>query len=140
MESQQKKKQLMKILVGAAWIDGIIQPEEREYLRRQANANGIADDAEIQSLLSELVPVKPQQCYEWLTDYLGENPAEADYQELLEAISASIYSDSDVQATEAQLLTKLQLLDPAAESPHSAFEKLLLGIQKLYRQAIGQEI
>jgi uncharacterized tellurite resistance protein B-like protein len=140
MESQQKKKQLMKILVGAAWIDGIIQPEEREYLRRQANANGIAADLEIQSLLSELVPVKPQQCYEWLAEYLGENPAEADYQELLEAISALIYSDSDVQTTEAQLLTKVQLLDPAAESPHSGLEKLLWGIQKLYRQAIGQEV
>jgi hypothetical protein len=139
MESQQKKKQLMKILVGAAWIDGIIQPEEREYLRRKANANGIASDSEIQSLLSEIVPVKPQQCYEWLVDYLGENPTAEDYQELLEALSALIYSDSDVQATEAQLLTKLQLLDPTTGHPHSGFEKLLLGIQKLYRQAIGQE-
>lgn len=139
MESQQKKKQLMKILVGAAWIDGIIQPEEREYLRRKANANGIAGDGEIQSLLSELVPVKPQQCYEWLAEYLGENPTAADYQDLLEAISALIYSDSDVQAGEAQLLNKLQLLDPAAEHPHSAFDKLLLRIQKLYRQAIGEK-
>ena len=128
----------MKILVGAAWIDGTIQPEEREYLRRKANTNGIAGDREIQSLLSELVAVKPQQCYEWLASYLGDNPSEADYYELLEAIGALIYSDSDVQVSEAQLLNKLQLLDPAIESPHSAFDRLLLGIQKLYRQAIGQ--
>jgi uncharacterized membrane protein YebE (DUF533 family) len=138
MENQQKKKQLMKILVGAAWIDGTIQPEEREYLRHKANVNGIVGDPEIQSFLSELVPIKPQQCYEWLANYLGENPSETAYQELLEAISALIYSDSDVQVSEAQLLTKLQLLDPAIESPHAAFDRLLLGIQKLYRQAIGQ--
>ena len=138
MENQQKNKQLMKILVGAAWIDGTIQPEEREYLRRQANINEIADDPEIRSLLSELVPVKPQQCYEWLANYLGENPSETAYEELLEAISALIYSDSDVQVSEARLLTKLQLLDPAVESSHSVCDRLLLGIQKLYRQAIGQ--
>ena len=47
-----KQKLLMKILVGAAWIDGMIQTEEREYLRHKAIANGLADDKEIKSLLS----------------------------------------------------------------------------------------
>ena len=29
-------KQILKILIGAAWIDGVVQPEERNYLRRIA--------------------------------------------------------------------------------------------------------
>jgi uncharacterized membrane protein YebE (DUF533 family) len=61
-------KQLLKILVGAAWIDGTIQPEEREYLHQMAKDKGFAEDPEIKSLLSEIKPIKPQECYRWLED------------------------------------------------------------------------
>ena len=71
-----------------------------------------------------------------MSDYLGANPSESDYQALLEEISALIYSDSDVKAAEAQLLTKLQHLDPSVYAGTSGFDKLLRRIQKLYRQAI----
>ncbi len=140
MEKNAKIKQLLKILIGAAWIDGIIQPEEREYLHRRATENGVADDPEIKSLLSEIKPVQPTECYQWLEDYLGDNPSQEDYQGLLEAISALIYSDGDVQMQEAQLLTKIQLLAPGSESSQSIFEKLLRAIQKLYRKAINQQV
>ena len=66
-----KQKLLMKILVGAAWIDGIIQTEEREYLRHKAIANNLAEDKEIKSLLSEIVPVQGPECYQWLSEYFG---------------------------------------------------------------------
>ncbi len=140
MEKNAKIKQLLKILIGAAWIDGIIQPEEREYLHRRATENGVADDPEIKSLLSEIKPVQPTECYQWLEEYLGDNPSQEDYQGLLEAISALIYSDGDVQMQEAQLLTKIQLLAPANESSQSGFDKLLKAIQKLYRKAINQQV
>ncbi len=130
-------KKLLKILIGAAWIDGIIQPEEREYLRKMAIEQGIADDPEIKSLLSEIKPIKSQQCYQWLQDYLGDEPNETDYQQLMNAISALIYSDGEVDSEEAKLLTRLQMLDPANESHKTAFDKVLKGIQKLYRQAIS---
>ena len=41
---------------------------------------------------------------------------------------------------EAQLLTKLQLLDPAQDSPQSAFDKILKTIQKVYKKAVDQKI
>ena len=61
-----KMKQILKILIAAAWIDGIIQPEERAYLRRIARDFQLADDPEIRPLLSELRPVQPIECYQWL--------------------------------------------------------------------------
>lgn len=140
MNPRNKNQQLLKILVGAAWIDGIIQVEERDYLRQVAEKHGVADDPELKNLLSELKPVTPSQCYSWLEEYLGDNPTTSDYQELLETLSALIYSDGDVQMQEAQLLTKLQLLDPTQESSKSAFDKLLKSIQKLYRKAVSQKI
>ena len=139
MNTQTKNKQLLKILIGAAWIDGIIQVEERDYLKRMSQSQGLSEDEDLKDLLSELKPVQPSQCYQWLEEYLGDNPTIGDYQELLETLSALIYSDGDVQMQEAQLLTKLQRLDPAQDSPKSAFDKVLKNIQTIYKKAISQK-
>ncbi|MEL4894326.1 tellurite resistance TerB family protein [Crocosphaera sp. Alani8] len=139
MNEQNKNKQLLKILISAAWIDGIIQTEEREYLKQVAEHHGLSEDQDLKYLLSELKPVQPHLCYQWLEEYLGANPSIKDYQELLETLSALIYSDGDVQMQEAQLLTKLQLLDPGQDSPRSTFNKIIKTIQKVYKKAIYQK-
>jgi uncharacterized tellurite resistance protein B-like protein len=139
MNKNTKTKQLIKILIGAAWIDGVIQTEEREYLRRIATAYQVENEPELKPFLSELKPVQAQECYRWLTDYLGENHQEEDYQELLEALSGLIYSDGDVEVQEARLLTKLQELDPIYEQSKSPLDKLLEKIQKLYRKTMSPQ-
>jgi hypothetical protein len=139
MTQPEKKQQLLKILFGAAWIDGIIQPEERLYLRQKAQEHGLASDPEIHTLLTELKSVQPTECYQWLQDYLGVNPKESDYQDLVEAISGLIYSDSNIQTQEAQLMVKLQELDPALDPHPTLLDKVLKHIQKLYRTAISDQ-
>jgi uncharacterized membrane protein YebE (DUF533 family) len=133
-------KQLIKIIIGAAWIDGVIQPEERKYLKRMVETHNLSEDTEVKSLLSELKPVKPAECYKWLEEYLGDNPTKEDYFDLLEAMSALIYSDGDVDVREIKLLEQLQNLDPTKESRQSFFDKFLKVVQKLYRQAVHQQI
>lgn len=135
-----KTQLLLKILIGAAWLDGIVQPEERQYLRRMATEQGVASDPELKPLLFELKAVKTAECYEWLEDYLGDNPSQADYENLLSAISTLIYSDGDVDTQEAKLLTRLQCFEPASESSKGVFDKLLKAIQKLYRQQLHQKV
>jgi uncharacterized tellurite resistance protein B-like protein len=127
-------KNLVKILIGAAWIDGRIQPEERQYLREIAQAKGLATDPEIKPWLYELVPVQPNECYTWVKEYLGDRPSSEDCENLIEAISGLIYSDGEVAIEEARLLTKLQELTQMNESNHSAHTALLKKIQKLYRR------
>lgn len=136
MSTTDKTKQLVKILVGAAWIDGIIQTEEREYLKKMVTENGLDKDTEIQSLLSEIKPVTANECYQWLKEYLGENHTATDYQDLLEAISALVYSDGDIDLQEAKLLSRLQDLDPKNTSKNSIFDRLLQSIRQLYNQAV----
>lgn len=133
-------KQLVKILIGAAWIDGRIQPEERQYLRQVAQQSNVAEDPEIRPLLNELKSVSSDECYRWVQEYLGEHPSQEDYQGLIEAISALIYSDGDVDTEEAKLLTRLQLLDPAQTSPKSTHNNVLKAIQKLYHRWIDQQV
>lgn len=133
-----KTKQLLKILVGAAWIDGIIQVEEREYLKKMVAKSALNDDPEIQSLLSEIKPVTANECYQWLEEYLGDNHSQKDYDDLLEAISALVYSDGDIDIQEAKLLSHLQELDPEQPSQNSIFDRLLTSIRQLYRQGVGK--
>lgn len=127
-------KNLVKILIGAAWLDGRIEPEERQYLRQIAQEKGVANDPEIQPWLYELVPVEPEQCYEWVREYLGDHPSIEDCQNLIEAISGLIYSDGDVATEEAKLLSKLQQLSNANGSNQPGHNAILKQIQKLYRR------
>ncbi|MEA5583515.1 TerB family tellurite resistance protein [Nodularia harveyana UHCC-0300] len=127
-------KNLVKILIGAAWIDGKIQPEERQYLREIAQAKGLATDPEIKPWLYELVPVKPKVCYAWVEEYLGSSPSLEDCENLIEAISGLIYSDGEVAVEEARLLTKIQELTQLSQSTLPVHTALLKQIQQLYRR------
>lgn len=129
---------LVKILIGTAWIDGEIQPEEREYLNRVAYEKGVADEAEIQPLLHEFTTVKPSECYEWVKQYLGDRPTSEECQQLLEALSGLIYSDGTVATEEANLLTELQSLDPNNVSGDHSSNTVLSAIRSLYQRWIAK--
>lgn len=126
-------KNLVKILIGAAWLDGKVQPEERQYLYQVAQEKNLADDPDIRPLLYELKTVQRSQCYEWVKEYLGDRPSAENCQNLIEAISGLIYSDGEVAIEEAKLLAKLQSLNSSSSSPQSRHSAVLKEIQKLYR-------
>lgn len=138
MTPHQDVKTLVKILIGVAWLDGKIQPEERQYLHRVAQEKGVASNIEIQPLLYELRAVKPEECYQWVRDYLGDRPTSDACQNLIEAISTLIYSDGTVASEEAKLLSRLQLLDPVNSTPESIHSKVLAAIRKLYQRWIAE--
>ncbi|MBD2043804.1 TerB family tellurite resistance protein [Microcoleus sp. FACHB-672] len=139
MADNSSAKQFVKILIGAAWIDGQIQPEERKYLQQVAKDKGLADDAEIQLLLFEFRTVHPKECYQWIREYLGEHPSAEDFHELIEAISMVVYSDGVVAIEEARLLTNIKLLDPANTSSEPAFNNVLKAVQELYQRWLGYQ-
>ena len=134
MAANSNVKNLVKILIGAAWIDGRIQAEERQYLREIAQAKGLASDPDIKPWLYEVVPVQPNECYNWVKDYLGDRPTNEDYENLIEAISGLIYSDNEVAIEEARLLTNLQQLSTGNDSTQPGHNAILKQIQKLYKR------
>lgn len=127
-------KTLVKILIGAAWLDGRIQPEERKYLQQVAQAKNLADDPEIRPLLHELRTVQPTECYEWIQEYLGDRPSAEAYQSLIEAISGLVYSDGDVAVEEARLLNKMQSLHSEDTDDRNDRGNAIKTIQRLYRR------
>ena len=139
MTTNSHTKTLVKILIGAAWLDGRIQPEERKYLHQVAQAKNLADDPEIRPLLNELRTVQPTECYEWIQAYLGDRPSETAYQNLIEAISGLIYSDGDVAVEEAKLLNKIESARLDETEHDSIHNSAIQAIQNLYRRWVENQ-
>lgn len=137
MTTDPNLKTLLKILIGVAWIDGQIQPEEREYLHRIVKEKGLENEPEIQPLLYEFRPVKAAECYGWVSEYLGDRPTSEACQQLIEAISGLIYSDGMVDSAEAKMLTDLQLLDPANTVSETGQSPVLAAIRNVYQRWIS---
>ena len=127
-------KTLVKTLIGVAWLDGKIQPEERQHLHRVSQEEGVAGDLKIQPLLYELRAVKPEECYRWLRDYLGDHPTSETCQNLIESISALIYSDGTVAIEEAKLLSRLQLVNTNNVAPETFYDGVVFTLRKLYQR------
>jgi uncharacterized tellurite resistance protein B-like protein len=136
MTADSDVKFLVKILIGTAWIDGQIQPEERQYLHRIVQEKGMAEDPEISALLYEGRAVKPEVCYDWVKAYLGDRPSSESCRQLIEAISGLIYSDGMVANEEAKLLTDIQMVDlvsDAGPTDHSVIQV----IRNLYQRWVS---
>jgi uncharacterized tellurite resistance protein B-like protein len=131
------RKVLMKILIGAAWLDGRIQTEERQYLNHVAQKAGLANDPEVYPLLHELRTVTPAECYRWIWDYLGDHPTAENCRSLIEEISGLVYSDGAIANEEAQLLTKLQNLELTCDANGRCSGNVLDVIRRLYHRWVA---
>jgi uncharacterized tellurite resistance protein B-like protein len=129
MNNQSQSQLLVKILIGVAWLDGKIEPEERQYLAKVAKAHHLDEDTEIPPLLDGTKQVTATDCQQWIQAYLGDRSIHDD-DKLIEAISGLIYSDGDVATAEAQLLIDIQST-PSPAQP--ADRQLLTKIRQLYQ-------
>jgi uncharacterized tellurite resistance protein B-like protein len=124
MNAESQELLLVKILIGVAWLDGEIQPEERTYLLKVAQRHHIEDPA-IEELLAN--PVSQTACEEWIELYLKESLS---HERLLEAISGMIYSDGDIATAEAQVLMSLQ---PEKIKPNRDTPVVIAKLRQLYQ-------
>jgi hypothetical protein len=129
MNIESQERLLMKILIGVAWLDGEIQPEERQYLAKVAQAHQLERDPEIETLLTGKIEVTGTDCEQWIQDYLGDRSIHDD-DGLIEAISGLIYSDGDVATAEAKLLVNIQS-QPSSQPPTR--QPLTTKIRQLYQ-------
>ncbi len=146
-KSSKDNKQLLKLLIGIAWIDGVLEPGEQAFLQRMINEKGLADDPEIKSLLLVDKPVQPEECYSWLQAYLGNKSEDKDFQELYEALESLMYSDGALDSQEKELLAELAATDVAiAQSRQLTLQrrfmsmmldsKFLAGVVQMERSSI----
>ena len=115
-------KQLLKVLWGVAWLDGVLEPGEKLYLKQVANEKGLADEPEIKTLLEEK-PVSSEEAYASLVEYLGTNPSDEDYDELCRSLETLIALDSVVEDVETEFLASI----PKRETRKTTLNQRLLG-------------
>ncbi len=134
MSTSTSPKQLFKILVGAAWLDGKLQPEEQAYLQRIVQKKGLQGDAELQLWINGMKAISSEDCFRWVEEYLGKTPVPEHCQQLLEEISGLIYSDSEVDSKEAELLMQFHELEPPAQPGPVLYASVMNSVQKLYQK------
>lgn len=132
MNSPKSPQLLLKIVTGTAWLDGKVQMEEQEYLKRIAKANDLMDDPELSPLICGLKRVTREECYQWVEDYLGPNPSQEDQNQLIEVISGLIYSDGVVDSAEAKLLTDVGNINQSSSPIRQFKQRVIRGLQKVY--------
>jgi uncharacterized tellurite resistance protein B-like protein len=130
MHTQSQDRLLIKILIGVAWLDDRVQPEERRFLARVLQAHQLAGDTELESLLDGKIAMTQAECESWIQEYLGGRSIYDD-DRLIEAISAIVYMDGDIANIEAKLLVDLQS-SPTAITP-TATSSSIAKLQQLYR-------
>lgn len=134
MDSQSQVQLLVKILIGVAWLDGKIEPEERQYLTKVAKIHHLDEDTEISPLLNGTMIVTPAECEQWINMYLEDRSINDD-DHLIEVISGLIYSDGDVAIAEAKLLIDIQ----SAPSSFPTTEKsVVTKIRRLYQNWVAK--
>jgi uncharacterized tellurite resistance protein B-like protein len=133
MDTQSQPKLLIRILIGVAWLDGEIQPAERQYLERVAQTYHLEQDLEIEPLLTGAIKISAAKCEQLIQEYLGDRSIHDDDQ-LIEAISGLIYSDGDVAVMEAKLLVDIQSTPSVTPTPSPLVSK----IQHLYQNWLNK--
>jgi uncharacterized tellurite resistance protein B-like protein len=106
--AQDKAVAALKVLIGAAWADGQIQPEELPALKQAVVELDLVEHPEIRAWIRS--PSSPEDYRRCLSNYLALHPTQAERQELLNLVTKVIYSDDEVSVEEAYILDEMRTL------------------------------
>ena len=101
MDQSQKQKLIAQILVGSAWIDRHLEPEERTYLQTFLDRHGFGHDQDLTAMLIEPIPV--QDTERRLVQYL-KAATNDERMQLLAHIGKVLIADDTVSEIEHDLL------------------------------------
>ncbi len=105
---------MLKILIGSAWVDRHLEPEEIAYLGNVLTRFHADHDPELQALLQTRVPL--EQTERWLIAYLKDTP-DSERLKLLAAIGNLLISDHVVSSIEHDLIDEFHELMASIPAP-----------------------
>ncbi len=112
---------MLKIVIGAAWVDGVLQPQEVAMLEAMLGRHGLARDPVLLNLLKN--PVSVTLTERWIAEFLADSTA-SERQTLVGAIGNLLYADRQVSDAEHNLLddlhTMMATIPEQAEPPEIA--------------------
>ncbi len=138
VENEIKQKLLIRIVLGAAWADGKLEPNEISYLHQILSEQALTEDPEIQTFFHEAP--SDYQMELWLVQYLSAT----DVPERLGAlaqIANLLMADGVVSSAEHDFLDEIHTLmaqiPPRPENLHkSTTDNLLSSLGKIMRRLV----
>jgi hypothetical protein len=134
MDAEHQHNLMLKILIGSAWADRHVEPEEVAYLSNVLKRFHLDHDNELRSLLKTPVPM--EQTERWLVAYLKDTP-DSERLKLLAAIGNLLISDHVVSSVEHDLLDEFHELMAHIPAPPEPTPTVAEVAPKLLRR-IGQ--
>ena len=134
MDSQYQQQLMLKIIIGAAWVDGHLEQAEVEYLQTLLKRYQLTHDPELMALLEKSVPL--QQTEIWIVEYLADT-TETERQRLLAAIGKLLIIDDTVLPVEHDLLDDYYALMAEIPAQPEETPTLVATIGKFVRQTIN---
>jgi uncharacterized tellurite resistance protein B-like protein len=135
-ENEIKRKLLTRIVLGAAWADGKLEPAEIEYLNKILLEQDLSKDEEIQNLLREAP--SDYQLELWLVQYL-ECTDVAERLVALAQIANLLMSDGEVSSIEYDFLDEIHnLMAQIPAQPQTVHQKTTENVLSSLSKAIRQ--
>lgn len=134
MDSQYQQQLMLKIIIGAAWVDGHLEQAEIEYLQTLLKRYELTHDPELMALLEKSVPL--QQTEIWIVEYLADT-TETERQRLLAAIGKLLIIDDTVLPVEHDLLDDYYALMAEIPAQPEETPTLVATVGKFVRQTIN---
>lgn len=96
----------LKVLLGAAWADGSLQPEELPILKRAVQQLGLKDYPQLRQLIQ--TPMSGEDYRQAFREYLAFYPSQEERQTLLELVRELVYVDDQISPEESTILEQLR--------------------------------
>jgi len=132
--SEQHNKLLLKIVIGAAWIDSHLAPGEIEYLQKLLEQYHLHLDDELQALLDR--PIVPQKTENWIVEYLQDS-TDKERMRLLSAIANMVMADDKVSDIEHELLDEYYELMARIPSHPEATPNVVKTVSRFVKKLIN---
>lgn len=133
MNTKEQQQLLLKIVIGAAWVDGHLETQEVEYLEKLLHKYNLSHDSELLLLLSQ--PVAIEATENWIISYLASS-TDTERMRLLSAIADILIADRTVSEIEHELLDEYHALMAKIPSHREATPSSIEIIGRFVRQLI----
>ena len=133
MDVENRHRLILKILIGAAWADRQLEPQEVEYIKTILQRYQLTDDVELLELLG--TPIPPEQTDLWILTYLQDS-TEEERMKLLAQMGEVLIADNIVSDLEHELLDEYYELMTRIPAHPDATPETVPALGKFVRRVI----
>ena len=132
--TEEKALATLRVLLGAAWADGMLQPEELPIVKTAVNQLGLSGYPRLREMIQ--TPMSGEDYQQAFRDFLAFYPTPEERQILFDLVSEVVYADDQISPEESTILEQLrhslETLEPEDDNLNlsqfqSLFSRLLSG-------------